>query len=397
MPFLRSAFSRILEPLDRRVVNRIVAFHGGNRGVGNGDGAWTCQRHLKAMIFAHLAGLTSLRDMVEGLSAHSGGLYHVGLRPPKRTTLSDASARRPAMVFRDIALNLVREMVGDARGEGRELIRLIDGSPIPIRDGRYTWAESDARCRGLRLHLVYDPRAAHPVHFALEGVKTGEMTIAGQFDIEPGATYVFDKGYSDYGWWQDIVTAKAFFVTRLKGDAHRRDIRENVSQVHDDGIISDRKLKIGHKKPRGGTNNRLYETELREITVAREGKSPLRLITNDHERSSKEIADLYKERWQIELFFKWIKQNLKVKSFFGRSENAVRIQLYTALIAFCLLRLLHRTFTAAANGSVKTLLARIKVSLFDALDLSGRGTPLPRPPQLRSPTPQLSLKFETCI
>lgn len=395
MPFLRSAFSRILEPLDRRVVNRIVAEHQGNHGVGHGDGAWTCQRHLKTLIFAHLAGLTSLRDMVEALAAHPSGLYHVGLRPPKRATLADASARRPVAVFRDIALNLIREMVGGARGEGRELIRLIDGSPIPIRDGRFAWAESDSRCRGLKLHLVYDPRAVQPVHFAIEGVKTSELTIAGQFDIEPGATYVFDKGYTDYGWWRDIVATGAVFVTRLKSNAHRRDMRPSVAE--EESILKDQKLKIGHKKPRGGATNLLYDTELREVVVAREGKSPLHLITNDHNRTAKEIADLYKERWQIELFFKWIKQNLKVKSFFGRSENAVRIQLYTALIAFCLLRLFQTAYGACPKGSTKSFLARLKVALFEVFDLTGRAPPMPKPPQLRTPSPQLSLAFGECI
>lgn len=375
------------------MVNSVVGMHQGNRGVGNGERSWTCQRHLKALIFAHLSGIGSLRDLVEALSSHPGGLYHVGLRPPKRTTLSDASAHRPAAAFRDIALNLMGTMVGGVRGEGQALIRLIDGSPIPIRDGRYGWAETDARCRGLRLHLVYDPRGVHPVHFALEGVKTSEMTVARRFQIAPGATYVFDKGYTDYGWWQDIVGAKAFFVTRLKTNARRRDIRPGVAEG--DAIIADQKLKIGHKKPRGGADNPLYDTELREVTVAREGKTPLRLITNDHERSAKDIADLYKERWQIELFFKWIKQNLKIKSFFGRSENAVRIQVYTALIAFCLLRLFHLTFQPAGEGSPKQLLARLKVSLFHAFDLTDHAPPKPRPPQRRPLNPQLSLPLNT--
>lgn len=389
MPFIRSAFHRLLEPLDRRVVNRVVERHQGNRGVGHGDGAWTCQRHLKAMLFAQFAGLKSLREIVEALAAQPAALYHLGLRPPRRTTLSDAAAARPAAVFRDIAQHLMATLARAPRQEGQALIRLIDGSPIPLRDGRFTWAEADSRCRGLKLHLLYDPRAAQPVHFAVDSPKLGELTAARRFDLDPGATYVFDKGYTDYGWWQGIVDSGATFVTRLKSNAHRRALRPGPAVGAN--ILADQKVRIGHKKPRGGAGNPLYATELREVVVVRDGKKPLHLITNDHRRSAVEIAELYKERWQIELFFKWIKQNLKIKSFFGRSENAVRTQIYVAMIAFCLLRLFQTTHAASHKSGAKALLARLKVALFEAFDLTGRTPPTPRPPQQRMASPQLTL------
>lgn len=391
MPFQASGFLRLVEPLDRRAVNGIVARHSGNHGVGTGDKGWTCQRHLKAMLFAHFAGLKSLREISEGLAAQPAGLYHAGLRPVSKSTLSDASAARPAAVFREIAELVMGSLARSARQESRELVRLIDGSPIPLRDRRFDWAEADSRCRGLKLHLAYDPRAAAPVHFAVETPKLSEIKVARRLPFVAGTTYVFDKGYTDYRWWHEIAMAGALFVTRLKSNARRR-VERPVEAVGDN-IVADRRVKIGHRKPRGGATNPLYDTELREVVVARPDKHPLHLITNDLNRSAQEIADLYKERWQIELFFKWIKQNLKLKSFFGRSENAVRIQIYTALIAFCLLRLFQNTYAKNHSGGAKALKVRLKIALFEPFNTTNRYPTRPRPPQKRPPDRQLSLLF----
>ena len=186
--------------------------------------------------------------------------------------------------------------------------------------------------------------------------------------------------------------AGAIFVTRLKKNACRREVSANTDQL-EAPILADNSLKLGHKKPRGVADNPLFGTTLREILVERENKEPLRRVTNDMERSAEDIAQLYKKRGQIELFFKWIKQNLKIKTFLGRSENAVRIQLYVALIAFLLLRMLKDTCAKAHKGTLKDLMARLKVALFNPLDLSARQKPKPRPPRLRPTKPQLELKL----
>ncbi len=299
---------------------------------GGGDGAWTCERHLKTLLFAQFAGLKSLREIVEVLSSRPCALYHVGLRFPKRTTLSDASASRPVAVFRDVAATLMAQLARGPKQEGEELVQLIDTSPIPLRDGRFDWAQADYRCRGLKLHMPYDLRAARPVHFAITSPKVSDLTEGRVMPLEAGTTYVFDKGYTDYGWWKEIVESGALFVTRLKSNAHRRNVRP--PDARGEAVLGDQRIRLGHKQPRGGAKNPLFDTDLREVIVFREGKAPLHLITNDHARSAEEIAALYKERWQIELFFKWISQNLKIKTFLGRGENAVRIQIYVALIAY---------------------------------------------------------------
>lgn len=393
MPFMRSAFAELLEPLDRRVIRRVVAEHGGDRGVGRGEKAWTCERHLKALLFAQFAGLKSLREIVVGLGSQAAGFYHLNLRAPARATLSDANAARPAAVFRDLATALVGVAGRDLRREGAALIRLIDATPIALKDTRFPWAEASARTRGLKLHLVYDPRARRPTWFELTSAKVDDTVAARAVPLEKGATYVMDKGYTDFRRWSEIIAAEAFFVTRRKTNTHRREIVEMAASG--EGILADRRLKIGHPRARAGAaKNPLWDRVLREVVVARPDKdTPLILLTNDLTRPAVEIAALYKERWDIELLFKWLKQNLKIRSFWGRSENAVRIQIYVALIAFLLLRLLHATAARGFKAATALLLAQLKIALFAPLRLNPAAKPPPKPPALRSSSPQTCFAF----
>lgn len=392
MPFTPSAFHRLLEPLDRRVLARCVEQHNGNRGVGEGDGAWTCQRHLKALLFAQFAGLKSLREIEQALAARPEALYHLGLRLPRRSTLSDASAARPAEVFADLARHLMGMASRMLRKQGKAVIELIDTSPIPLRDTRFVWPEAGSRVRGLNMYVHYDPLAQTPVCFELRSPKVSDVAQARATTLEPGTIYVFDKGFSDYSWWHDICRAKATFVTRLKNNARRRDIEPTGGAI-EAPVLADNMVRIGHKMPRGGATNRLYDTPLREIVIEREGKSPLHLVTNDLSSPALRIAELYKQRWQIELFFKWIKQNLRIKAFFGRSENAVKTQLYVAIIAFLLLRMFKDKYAKARQVRTIHLLARLKVALLNPVDLTDTAKPPPRSPMLRPQKPQLELVF----
>jgi len=396
MPFMRSAFARLLEPLDRRAIARAVRAHDGDHGVGTGANAWTCERHLKALLFAQFAGLKSLREIVEGLGGQAGAFYHLNLRAPRRSTLSDANQQRPWQVFGDIATALLPVAAGALRREGEAVVRLLDASPLPLKDMRFAWAEQSARTRGLKLHLVYDPRHDRPVWFDITSAKVDDVVAGRRVPLERGAIYVFDRGYTDFTWWSQIIAAGALFVTRRKRNGHSRVVREApAAPAAGDGILADRRVKIGHRRPHAGApNNPLYEVELREILVARPDKNePLRLLTNDFSRSATQIADLYKERWEIELLFKWLKQNLKIRSFLGRSENAVRLQICVALIAFLLLRILHGTAARAVKTGTALLLAQLKIGLFQPLDLRRRHRHPPIPPQCRPPNPQIALAF----
>ena len=220
-----------------------------------------------------------------------------------------------------------------------------------------------------------------------------EVTSAKIDDVVAGATYVFDKGHTDHRGWSQIIDAEAIFVTRRKRNAHCRDIVKQPAPG--DGILADRRLKIGHRQPRGGAPvNPLYAVELREIVVARpDDNEPLHLLTNDLKRPATDIARLYKQRWEIELLFKWLKQNLKIRSFLGRNENAVRIQIHVALIAFLLLRSLHQTAARSFKDGTMLLLTRLKLGLFSPFTLCQHATPPPQPPALRPPNPQACFAF----
>jgi DDE family transposase/uncharacterized protein DUF4372 len=387
VPYSPTAFQRVLEPLDRRSIARAVAAHDGDHGVGRGDSAWTCERHLKTLVFAQLAGLTSLRAITAGMAAHSRWFYHLNMRMPARSTLADANAARPAAVFGDIARGLIAIAGRQLRREGEAFIGLLDSTPIPLKGDGFPWAEANARTRGLKLHVLHASRQGYPVWFAVTSAKLDDAVAGRAVPLEAGATYVYDKGYTDFRRWREIIDAGACFVTRRKYNTHRRDIGEQPAAG--EGIVADRRLKIGHRQARGRAPlNPLYQTELREIEVARpDHDKPLYLLTNDFARPATELAALYKERWQIELLFKWIKQNLNLRGFLGRSENAVRIQIYIALIAFLLLRILHQTAAFSFRDSTKLLLTRLKLGWFNPLDLSRYATAPPKPPALRPPNP----------
>ena len=389
MPYSVSAFQQLLEPLDRRMLKRIVAQHDGDHGVGSGPNAWGCIRHLKTMLFAQFTGLGSLREIEHGLSAQPNALYHLDLRLVRRSTFADALAHRPWQVFSAIGQALLAQANRAMRKQGMELIELIDSSPIPLREARFGWAEKEGRTRGLKLHMGYDPRFDVPVWMDVSSAKVSDITAARARPVRAGTVLVFDKGYLDFGWWHRLHGEGALFVSRLKRNTYRREVSSRTPEGI--GILEDNDLKIGHAKPRGGATNPLFEIPLREILVERDGKEPLRLITNDLNRSAAEIAALYKERWQIELMFKWIKQNLKIKRFIGRSENAVRIQIFVALIAYLLLRMFRQTQAKSHRDSAKTLIARLRVALMQPLNLTNRAKPPPRQPAQLSAPPQLNL------
>lgn len=339
------------------------------------------------MLFAQFAGLDSLREIEQALGAQPGGLYHLGLRVPRRSTLSDAQTCRPAAVFRDICMHLMAHAKRSVRREAAEIVELIDATPIPLRDPRFTWAKADSRVRGLKVHVGYDARAEVIEWAEITAPNTTDIAVARARPIEPGRTYVFDKGYLDYNWWRRLHDGQARFVSRLKSNTRRRDV---IAQpVHGQGIMADNLLKLGHAAPRGGARNELYGITLREIVVERDGKEPLHLVTNDLDRPASDIAALYKERWQVELLFKWLKQNLKIRRFLGRSENAVKIQIYVAIIAFLLMRLFQNAH--GPRHSAKALMTRIAVCLFGRFDITNTSPPPPRHPSTLPPNPQLKL------
>jgi IS4 transposase len=334
MRYCDSIFGGLLKSVPRRDFQGIVARHGGNR-YAKTLSAWD---HLLAMIFAQLSGAASLRGLAADWNAHAHHHYHLGSGPVARSTLSDANARSArTAVFAELFCMLSRDAASWLRREGDAMVRLIDSSPIPLPQ-LCAWATSNGRTRGMKLHVVYNPQADQPLRIEVSAANVNDITIGRAFPIEPGATYVFDKGYCDHGWWRRLDKVGCRFVTRPKANL-RLDVVASLDLPAKPGdgftVLGD---EIGHHAA-GGTK---LDFPLRRLTLAIDDGRKLTLITNDLDADALEIGQLYKSRWGIELLFRWIKQHLKIRSFLGRSETAIRIQILTAMIAFLLLRIAAR-------------------------------------------------------
>lgn len=335
--YRNTRFSELMKPLSRSIFQKQVALHNADRYCKSFK-SWD---HLLALVYGQISGCTSLRELENTYNSHSGCHYHLGAQPIKRTTLADANARRSAALFESTAKLLLGGLQGRLKHNIEEMLYLIDASPITLKGLGYdhwTSAHRTRNTQGLHIHVLYDAHHALPIDTQVTTPTTPEIKVAQQLPIQPGATYVFDRGYYDYNWWHRIDQAGARFVTRFKRDAALT-VLESRSQPYSgsSAVLADEVVTFRIKQPRAGKTNH-YQTPLRRITIDRpDNATPLVLATNDLQSDAQEIADLYKARWQIELFFKWLKQNLKIKRFYGRSENAVKIQIYTALITYLLI------------------------------------------------------------
>ena len=334
MRFGDSIFGRLLKPISRVQLAAAVSRHDGNAY----DKTFKSWDHMVALVFAQLGGIDSLRALEAVWNANSHHHYHLGVGKLARATLSDANARRPVAIFAETFERLSALADRTLKREGAQMLRLIDSTPIPL-DQLVTWADWNGRTRGLKLHVVYDPGADHPRCLAITPSTVNDVTPAQQVPIEVGATYVFDKAYCSYAWWKRLHDAGACFVTRQKTNARFRVTRwRSLRKRKGDGftIIDDAEVKLV------SAGNARLPIPMRRIRLRRDDGAKLTLITNDLKRSAIEIAGLYKSRWQIELLFRWVKQHLKLRKFLGRSENAIRLQILAAMIAYLLLRIATR-------------------------------------------------------
>jgi hypothetical protein len=375
---------RLLQPIPRQQFEALVQRQGAQRYAKT----FTCWRHLVALVYAQLSGTQGLRQLVAQLQALSPAQRRsLDAARLCRSTLDDANARRPAQWLADVAVSLMAQLRGQQHRDARDLVCLLDSSPFLLK-GRWfdPWSAPtrSARTQGLKLHLLLQlhgstPRWASFTHSNVNDITEAERHVR----IEPGATYVFDKGYCDYTWWHYIDALGACFVTRFRSNAalsveHPMAVS---AQALSAGVTRDEAVRFRHKRPRGGCIN-LYGGVLRRIYIDRPGHSrPLVLATNDMNASAQEIAQLYKDRWQIELFFKWIKQHLRIRHFLGCSENAVKTQILAALITYLLLLLYRTQHDVGPTTSLWILLAQLRPLLLrtaPAAAATSRGKP-PKP------------------
>jgi hypothetical protein len=313
---------------------------------------------LLALLFGQLSGSVSLREIEAGLESHAARLYHLGASPAARSTLADANAKRSWQVFAELFAHMARTACRNTRRHLADAACLLDATRVELSGLSAGWVSAQNGCRAVKLHIAYDLAGQAPLSADITDQKVADITPAKALPIIPGMTYVFDLAYYDYGWWAQLDAQGCRFVTRLKVHTTIRATQELALPEGGD-VLSDR---IGVLPQRMAASRRNpFADPVRELTVRISTGKIIRLVTNDLDAPAQAIADLYKARWQIELFFKWIKQNLKITRFLGTSENAVRTQIFVALIAYLVLRAAHATQHAVARPLTFARLVRLNL------------------------------------
>jgi hypothetical protein len=300
-----------------------------------------------ALLYGQLSGAEGLRAIVEELESHAAALAELGCDPVKRSTLAEANRYRPAALFGDLLEAVLKQSHRGLRRHVKETTYLIDSTSVSLSALSERWARFSATACGAKAHIIYDPDADRPIHAVVKPARVTDLTAAKALPIEAGATYVFDLGYYDYGWWADLHAAGCRIVTRFKTNTPLTVEEERaVPPASADGgvILSDQVGRLPERQASRRKNP--FQAKVREVRVRIGTGKVLRILSNDLKATAQDIADLYKRRWQIELFFRWVKQTLKIRHFVGVSENAVRTQIAVALIAFVLLRLAQATQSA---------------------------------------------------
>ena len=335
---------------------------------------FSTKSQLIALLHAQLSGASSLREIVTAMASHGARVYHLGAASPKRSTLADANALRPAIVFAELFGDLLKQVHPGLRRHARDAIRLIDSSRVTLNSLSRGWAHYDATCDGMKLHVIYDPAAAVPVYFAVSPARQNDMVQAKEMPIEAGATYVFDLGYCSFLWWFKLHAQGCRFVTRLRKNSPVHIVEERAV-AKGGNIVADRIVRV-RERLQHTRRNPLAAINLREVHVVIETGKTLRLVTNDLTSPAGDIAGLYKSRWEVELFFRWIKQTLRIKKFLGTSENAIRIQIAAALIAYLLLRM--ACAGQAAVTSLLTFTRLVRANLMHLRPIHDLDKPPPR-------------------
>jgi len=363
--FSISRIHQLIQPISRGQFDRRVSELCADRYVKR-FGRWD---QLVVMLYAQLSGSSSLRQVQTGFNAQRAHHYHLCTSEVQRTTLADANARRSPEIFADLARTLMAQVGGSTRRSCTQLLYLLDSSCISLKGPGFdvwTQATRTRNTQGIKLHLLLNAHSQSVHWLDMTAPNVNDCTQALQLPIEAGATYVFDKGYCDYHWWAQLHEKEALFVTRFKRNAaleviEKLPLTEPAADDDAPPILSDERVQLAHGHSRGGRRPH-PKLVLRRIELARPGRAPLVLASNDFTRSAGEIAGLYRQRWQVELYFKWIKQHLNIKRFLGRSQNAVRTQILVALIAHLLLALYR--LAHGLKVSLWELLCEVRATLF---------------------------------
>jgi putative transposase len=337
-----TTFQAVLKGLPRIFFKKCVERHQADKHAKR----FTHWDHFLALLYGQLSGASSLRMLELGFNSHSKFHRRLGSGPIHRTTLADASCRRTGAVFDEVAAWLMMQVARNVRQKVEEFKYLLDSTSITLKGQQFDeWTQHNRNnvTQGIKLHILLDTESQTPLLHEFSAPNVNDVIVARQVPLQPGALYVFDKGYCDYNWWAQIDATGARFVTRFKINAALGHLKDRPIPKKACGIVlSDEIVHFTIKHP-GGKRINHYDKPLRRITIHRPGKTPLVLATNDLRSSALKIAEHYHQRWGIELFFKWIKQHLKIKKFLGQSRNAVCTQILVALICYLLVVLYKQT------------------------------------------------------
>lgn len=356
-----SLFNQLLQHLPRLEFAALVKKHGAERA----SKGFSCRTQLVAMLFCPLAHADSLREICNGLACCLGKLIHLGIRvAPNKSTLAYANQHRPAKLYEELfytALGRFR----DERGVGlrkrkfrfKNKLLSLDSTTISLCLELFPWAKFRRAKGGVKAHVLLDHDDYLPSYVLLTEARRSDVKMTDAFPLNPGSIVAMDRGYNDYALFGRWTERNIYFVTRLKDNAAYRVLEEGSLPLNRN-ILSDQLIEFTGAKAQADCPFPLRRVVVYDVENERE----IVLLTNLMEFGSTTIAAIYKDRWEIELFFKALKQNLQVKSFVGTSENALRIQIWTALIAMLLLKWLHHL--SKAKWSFSNLASMLRMNIF---------------------------------
>jgi hypothetical protein len=354
-----SIFAQLLQLFPRTQFEQAVREHKAERHARG----FTCWGQFIAMLFCQLGQAQSLREICGGLAASEGRLRHLGLpEAPKRSTLAYANEHRPWSLFQAVFEQLLGKCQGAVVGQRRKFrfrhpLLLIDSTLIDLCSTVFDWAVYQRTKGAAKLHLVLDQQGHLPKYALITEGKASDLTIARGMRFEPGTIVVFDRGYQSYRWFERLTEQGVFFVTRLRWYA-RYEVLQTRPVPENRNILADQIIRLG--SPTWHTRMR---SPLRRVTVwLPEKNEEIVLVTNLLDFGPTTIAQIYRERWQIEVFFRALKQTLRVKTFVGTSANALKIQIWTALIAMLVLKYLQ--LRSRFGWSLANLVALLRQQLF---------------------------------
>ena len=356
-------FAQFLSLLSRYEFQRVVNKYQGDYRTKN----FKCWDQMSGMVHSHIRQGNSLRDIDIVLNAHANKLYHIGIKQCPKSILADANERRDYRIYEEFAKSLMhrarREYAQTELAlEVDNAVYALDASIIDLTLSLFPWAKFRKTKGAIKLHAMIDLRGNIPAFLTITDGKVHDVKVAPLVPIEPEGIYVVDRGYVDFAWLWSVHQTGAFFVTRLKKSLNwTRVVSHPVDKSI--GLRCDQEVLLSSLRLKNLYPNRLRRISFRDETQNR----TLVFLTNNFTLPSETIATLYKARWEIELFFKWIKQNLRVKTFYGTSPNAVKIQIWIAMIVYLKLAILKERYHL--EPSLSKLLHFLEVNLFERKSL----------------------------